>query len=57
MYEASSKGPDDRRKRERGLKLGVGRFSGGVLKISQDELTSTVRRTSSQRGGRGGKRK
>ncbi|KAL5508145.1 hypothetical protein ACEPAH_5763 [Sanghuangporus vaninii] len=40
LFEADEKKRSDRRKRERGLKLGVGKFSGGVLKLSRDDIAS-----------------
>ncbi|KDQ07477.1 hypothetical protein BOTBODRAFT_38780 [Botryobasidium botryosum FD-172 SS1] len=40
-------------KRERGLKLGVGKFTGGMLKLSREEIGSVEGRS---RGGRGGGR-
>ncbi|THH12345.1 hypothetical protein EW145_g50 [Phellinidium pouzarii] len=40
IFEASSDGQPDRRKRERGLKMGVGKFSHGVLKLSRDDVAS-----------------
>jgi len=52
LFDASSGGKQDKRKRERGLKLGVGRFSGGVLKLSKDEIATTQspRSTGPRRG-------
>ncbi|KAH9843809.1 uncharacterized protein C8Q71DRAFT_14238 [Rhodofomes roseus] len=53
LYEASAQGPN--RKREKGLRMGVGSFKGGVLKLSKDEINSVV--GGGSRGGRGpGKR-
>ncbi|EPS95379.1 hypothetical protein FOMPIDRAFT_1132574 [Fomitopsis schrenkii] len=49
LYEASSQG--QKRKREKGLKMGVGCFKGGVLKLSKDEINSVV--GGGSRGGRG----
>ena len=40
LYETDDKKRPDRKKRERGLKLGVGKFSGGVLKLSKDDVAS-----------------
>jgi len=51
LFEASSSGPP--RKRERGMRMGIGKFSGGILKLSQDEI-SKVQDTPSRRGRRGG---
>ncbi|TFY52114.1 hypothetical protein EVJ58_g10190 [Rhodofomes roseus] len=49
LYEASAQGPN--RKREKGLRMGVGSFKGGVLKLSKDEINSVV--GGGSRGGRG----
>ncbi|KAH8118450.1 hypothetical protein DFH11DRAFT_673274 [Phellopilus nigrolimitatus] len=38
IFEASSDGQPDRRKRERGLKPGIGKFSGGILKLGRDDI-------------------
>ncbi|KAI5124726.1 hypothetical protein M0805_005363 [Coniferiporia weirii] len=52
LFEASSDGQPDRRKRERGLKLGVGRFSRGILKLSKDDVAPLQRNRDAGRGGR-----
>lgn len=47
-------------KRERGLRMGVGNFSGGVLRLSQNEIdsvTSQSRKPYSRKGDRKGGRK
>ncbi|PPQ64697.1 hypothetical protein CVT24_008324 [Panaeolus cyanescens] len=51
MYEASSSGPS--RKRQKGLKLGVGSFQGGVLKLSKSDVSSVMPGQSSTRGKKG----
>jgi len=52
LFEPSSSSSSTR-KRERGLKMGVGRFSGGILKLSREEI-STAQASSRGRGqGRG----
>ncbi|KAL5487940.1 hypothetical protein ACEPAI_6048 [Sanghuangporus weigelae] len=56
LFEADEKKRSDRRKRERGLKLGVGKFSGGVLKLSRDDIAS-VRGNARPTRGRGAGRK
>jgi len=55
LYEASSSGKDPRRKRERGLKMGVGNFSGGTLKLSKEEIASVQGPSTSLRGGHRGR--
>ena len=47
-----------KRKRERGLKMGVGTFSGGVLKLSREEIArvSGGGQKGPQRKGNGGRR-
>lgn len=55
IFEDESGKKRDRRKRERGLKLGVGRFSGGVLKLKKNEVASlqgSARFTGGRRGGK-----
>ena len=44
----------DKRKREKGLRMGVGSFSGGTLKLSRREVRSI---TSTDAGDRRGKQK
>ncbi|OCB87501.1 hypothetical protein A7U60_g5406 [Sanghuangporus baumii] len=56
LFEADEKKRSDRRKRERGLKLGVGKFSGGVLKLSRDDIAS-VRGNARPTRGKGAGRK
>jgi len=51
IYGSSSDTKEIGRKRVRGLKMGVGRFQGGVLKLSREEIR-TVEGTSSSRGGK-----
>lgn len=41
------------KRRERGLKLGVGSFSGGVLKLRQNDIAAVAGGSSSQGRGRG----
>lgn len=57
LYEDSlDKKPQ--KKRERGLKMGVGSFSGGVLKLSRAEVAAASgqgQRGPQRKGGRGGK--
>ncbi|KAG1753948.1 uncharacterized protein EDB91DRAFT_427202 [Suillus paluster] len=43
LFDASS-GLSDRKKRVRGLGMGVGKFSGGTLKLSRDEINSVTGR-------------
>lgn len=50
LFEASSTGQSESRKRERGLKMGVGRFSGGMLKLSREEIATAQGSSSSGRG-------
>lgn len=49
------------KKRERGLKMGVGKFSGGILKLSKDDIAKATGGTSrdlrKRKGGKGGKRR
>ncbi|KAF9820979.1 hypothetical protein IEO21_00956 [Rhodonia placenta] len=61
LYDASSQASNHKPKRERGLKMGVGSFRGGVLKLSQAEISTVEGSTSRGRGkprgrGRGGSR-
>ncbi|KAF9058090.1 hypothetical protein BJ165DRAFT_1521404 [Panaeolus papilionaceus] len=51
MFEASSAGPS--RKRQKGLKLGVGTFQGGVLKLRKSDVSSVMPGQSSTRGKKG----
>ncbi|KAI6119421.1 hypothetical protein EDD16DRAFT_1692711 [Pisolithus croceorrhizus] len=39
MY-ASCSAKSSKRKRERGLRMGIGRFKGGVLKLSREEIST-----------------
>ncbi|KAH7922458.1 hypothetical protein BV22DRAFT_1094587 [Leucogyrophana mollusca] len=51
----STKSDAARKKRDRGLGMGVGRFSGGTLKLSREEISAVTghsSRGSSSRGGR-----
>lgn len=51
----------DTRKRQRGLGMGIGKFSGGTLKLSSQEISKVNGKGksggSSSKGGKGGKRK
>ena len=51
LYEASSDSKPGR-KRERGLKMGVGSFKGGTLRLSKNEISAME-----GRGGSGGRRR
>jgi len=53
---AASGSTDSGGKRERGLKLGVGKFTGGMLKLSREEIGSVEGRSRGGRRGRGGGR-
>ncbi|TDL29342.1 hypothetical protein BD410DRAFT_779733 [Rickenella mellea] len=53
LFEASSSGKDNKTKREKGLKMGVGKFSGGMLKLSRDEIAAAQGSGSSRGRGRG----
>ncbi|KAH7916189.1 hypothetical protein BJ138DRAFT_1053460 [Hygrophoropsis aurantiaca] len=50
LYD-SEKSETGRKKRDRGLGMGIGRFSGGTLTLSREEINSVTGRAS--RGGRG----
>lgn len=41
-----------RKKRDRGLRMGVGKFSGGVLKLSKEEIASVQARSNFSGRGR-----
>lgn len=51
--------PKQKQKRERGLKMGVGTFSGGILKLSRQEIASASEQSQRgpQRKGSKGKRR
>ncbi|KAH9947267.1 hypothetical protein B0H21DRAFT_778619 [Amylocystis lapponica] len=40
LYDSSSSSHSRGRKRERGMKMGVGSFRGGILKLSREEISS-----------------
>ncbi|KLO16335.1 hypothetical protein SCHPADRAFT_217011 [Schizopora paradoxa] len=58
LFGAQSKGQPDRRKRDKGLKMGVGRFAGGVLKLSKKDFSSEAghSRSKARKGNGKGKR-
>lgn len=43
LFDASP-GPSDRQRRVRGLRMGVGKFSGGTLMLSKEEINSVTGR-------------
>jgi len=43
MYRTSTDTTALGKKRDRGLKMGVGRFQGGILKLSREEISSVER--------------
>ncbi|KAK7061649.1 hypothetical protein R3P38DRAFT_2830727 [Favolaschia claudopus] len=54
LFESTGTSNAPRRNRERGLKMGVGKFSGGMLKLSNEEITRAQGGATSTRGrGRG----
>lgn len=56
LFEPSSGSSSNKHhKRERGLKMGVGRFSGGMLKLSRDEISIAQGDTARSRGGSRGR--
>ncbi|KIM90706.1 hypothetical protein PILCRDRAFT_59359, partial [Piloderma croceum F 1598] len=60
LFESSSSSATSSKKRDRGIKMGVGRFSGGMLKLSREEISAaqgsgTRGRTSRGRGGSRGR--
>ena len=58
LYEDGAESKQ-KQKRERGLKMGVGTFSGGVLKLSRQEIATASGQItrSSRRKGSNGKRR
>ncbi|EJD01330.1 uncharacterized protein FOMMEDRAFT_158463 [Fomitiporia mediterranea MF3/22] len=57
LYDANADKKPDRKKRDRGLKLGVGKFAGGVLKLRKSDIASVQGDSRPSRGGfRGGRR-
>ncbi|KAJ8523552.1 hypothetical protein ONZ45_g66 [Pleurotus djamor] len=53
LFKGSSEQSNSRpRKRDKGLRMGVGKFSGGVLKLSRDDI-KTMQPSSSGKSGRG----
>ena len=48
LFGAQPKEQPDRRKRDKGLKMGVGHFSGGVLKLSKKDFSSEAGHSSSK---------
>ncbi|KAG2146743.1 hypothetical protein DEU56DRAFT_786186 [Suillus clintonianus] len=44
LFDASSSGSSDRQRRVRGIGMGVGKFSGGTLKLSREEINSVTGR-------------
>ncbi|KAJ7179910.1 hypothetical protein C8R43DRAFT_870438 [Mycena crocata] len=58
LFESTGTSDAPRKTRERGLKMGVGKFSGGMLKLSRDEISRVQdgpRRGSNRGRGRGGR--
>ncbi|KAI0751323.1 hypothetical protein C8Q80DRAFT_1156638 [Daedaleopsis nitida] len=55
LYDASSS-KTDYRKRDRGLKMGVGSFKGGILRLGKSEISAVEGRSGSGRG-RGGRKR
>jgi len=56
LFNAPAKGQLDRRKRDKGLKMGVGNFSGGVLKLSKKDFASEAGHANSRTRKTKGKR-
>ncbi|KZT12713.1 uncharacterized protein LAESUDRAFT_733326 [Laetiporus sulphureus 93-53] len=56
LYDASSQTQNRKRTREKGLRMGVGSFRGGVLKLSREDISS-VQATTGDRRRRDFKRK
>ncbi|KIY73677.1 hypothetical protein CYLTODRAFT_416708 [Cylindrobasidium torrendii FP15055 ss-10] len=52
VYEDPDDAKKSKRGRERGIGMGVGRFSGGILKLSREDISKV---NDSGRGGRGGR--
>ncbi|KAJ7507714.1 hypothetical protein B0H11DRAFT_1968289 [Mycena galericulata] len=52
LFESTGTSTPPKKNRERGLKMGVGKFSGGMLKLSRDEI-SRVQDGPRRGGGRG----
>lgn len=53
LFEPSTSNSSDNRKRERGMKMGVGKFSGGMLRLSRDEISAVQASGARERGSRG----
>jgi len=52
LFESSSSSTStNNRKRDRGLKMGVGRFSGGMLKLSREDISTAQGSGTKGRGG------
>ncbi|KAJ7744526.1 hypothetical protein DFH07DRAFT_978443 [Mycena maculata] len=58
LFESTGTSTPSKKNRDRGLKMGVGKFSGGMLKLSKDEISRVQdgpRRGSGRGRGRGGR--
>jgi len=51
LFESSSSSNSSGRKRERGLKMGVGQFSGGILTLRPSEIDAVRGKTQSREAG------
>ncbi|KAJ7068187.1 hypothetical protein C8F01DRAFT_597037 [Mycena amicta] len=56
LFEDTSASNAPRKHRERGLKMGVGRFSGGMLKLGKDDISRLQANAFGGSRGRGGRR-
>ncbi|PSR73597.1 hypothetical protein PHLCEN_2v10516 [Hermanssonia centrifuga] len=56
LFEKDS-GSNFKQKRERGLRMGVGTFSGGILRLNRDEIASASGRSDRPQNRKGGRRK
>jgi hypothetical protein len=52
LFSSSPSSVHLKRKRNRGLKMGVGKFSGGMLRLSGDEISAVQSRAGGSRGRR-----
>ncbi|TBU40465.1 hypothetical protein BD309DRAFT_927106 [Dichomitus squalens] len=57
LYDASSTSHLRKKKRDRGMKMGVGSFKGGILKLSKSEISAVEGRSRGESRGTGSRRR
>jgi hypothetical protein len=56
LFDDEDSSTRPKKKRDRGLSMGIGRFSGGILKLSRDDVAKAQTSSSGRRPGTGAKR-